>query len=222
MQIVISAEPDSGAAIPVIQDSTHSLVVQTEHYAGRMDWEAGLAKFNVQPGFEPFGRTNAFRIVRTVLAYREGGFVLHAGAAMKNGEATLFCGPSGAGKTTTLSRLARPILHDDLVCIHPSGSRAHGLTDSRPLAWAPVALEGPRYPVHAVFVLAQGEKSRRERLSPARAVADLLLRPQVEGAAVTPDQLMERMLRFLERVPAFKLTLNLSDLIEPFLEEATA
>jgi hypothetical protein len=45
------------------------------------------------------------RIVHTLLLATEGGFLLHASSAVRNGKAFLFSGVSEAGKTT-ISRLA--------------------------------------------------------------------------------------------------------------------
>ncbi len=45
------------------------------------------------------------RIVHTLVLARQGGFLLHAASAVRNGKAFVFAGVSGAGKTT-LSRLA--------------------------------------------------------------------------------------------------------------------
>ena len=47
------------------------------------------------------------RIVHTLLLARNGGFLVHASSAIRNGRAFLFSGVSGAGKTT-MARLAPP------------------------------------------------------------------------------------------------------------------
>jgi ABC-type iron transport system FetAB ATPase subunit len=47
------------------------------------------------------------RILHTLLLAAEGGFLVHAASAVRNGRAFLFAGLSGAGKTT-IAGLAPP------------------------------------------------------------------------------------------------------------------
>ena len=66
------------------------------------------------------------RILHSLILAREGGFLVHAASAVRNGRAFLFAGVSGAGKTT-ISRLAPPdvvLLTDEISYVRGSGFRS--------------------------------------------------------------------------------------------------
>jgi ABC-type multidrug transport system ATPase subunit len=73
--------------------------------------ESILSARNIEQTINPFSLDSVLRILHTLLLAREGGFLLHASSAIRNGSAFLFSGVSGAGKTT-MARLAPP----DVVC----------------------------------------------------------------------------------------------------------
>jgi hypothetical protein len=110
---------------------------------------------------------------------REGHVELHACGLAVDGRAILFCGRSGAGKSTTArlwGRLRRDalVLSDDRIVVRSdsAGLSAHG-TPWHGLAHAasPTAR-----PLAAVFFLHQARRTRAERLAPARAAAQLFAR----------------------------------------------
>ena len=55
----------------------------------------------------PYSIDAALRIIHSLILARQGGLLVHAASAVRNGKAFLFAGVSGAGKTT-ISRLAPP------------------------------------------------------------------------------------------------------------------
>ena len=72
-------------------------------YAAR--WSPEKRQGWVRQSPNPYSIDSVLRILHTLLLAAEGGFLLHASSAVRNGKAFLFSGVSGAGKTT-ISRLA--------------------------------------------------------------------------------------------------------------------
>ena len=132
--------------------------------------------------------------LRTVVAYRLlflGGALFHSSAVVASGQAHLFLGPSGAGKTT-VARLGLDdgltVLSDDINAVLPGNGRAClevqrlpfagdlgavGVEASRATEKAP-CLDGGPIPLASVQRLEQSDQVSRRLLSPARALAALL------------------------------------------------
>jgi energy-coupling factor transporter ATP-binding protein EcfA2 len=74
------------------------------------------------------------------LLHQRGALVLHAGAVSVDGEAVLFCGPSGSGKSSLVAALSAagyPAIADDVCLIQTDGSRPMVAPDGRRLKlWA--------------------------------------------------------------------------------------
>jgi ABC-type dipeptide/oligopeptide/nickel transport system ATPase subunit len=106
---------------------------------------------------------------------REGGFLLHAASAVRDGEAHIFTGRSGAGKTT-LSRLAPPdatLLTDEVSYVRKSesGYIAYGTPFAGELAKAGENISAP---IAAVYLLVQGPENRLEQMDEAETVRTLM------------------------------------------------
>lgn len=122
-------------------------------------------------GAPSLGLEAPLRIALALALPRRGGLLLHSSGIVEKGEAYVFSGPSGAGKTTTVRLLRpRPTLGDDLVALIQAGGRfaAHALPFAGeygvvPPASAPLAhlyfLE--QASEHAAHSLAEDEARRR-------------------------------------------------------------
>jgi hypothetical protein len=73
----------------------------------RAEWDPERRQGRVRQTANPYSIDSVLRILHSLLLAREGGFLVHAASAIRNGRAFLFAGLSGAGKTT-ISRLAPP------------------------------------------------------------------------------------------------------------------
>ncbi len=73
----------------------------------RAEWDPQTARGHIRQAASPYAIDSVLRIVHTLILAREGGFLMHAASAIRNGKAFIFAGVSGAGKTT-ISRLAPP------------------------------------------------------------------------------------------------------------------
>ena len=71
----------------------------------RAEWDPECRRGWVRQSANPYAIDGVLRILHSLILAREGGFLVHAASAVRNGRAFLFCGVSGAGKTT-ISRLA--------------------------------------------------------------------------------------------------------------------
>jgi hypothetical protein len=114
------------------------------------------------------------RIVYSLALVDAGGLIVHAASLMRRGRAFLFCGRSGAGKTT-LARLSRDatLLSDELsiVRITDRGIHCHGTP-----FWGELARAGEdcAAPLRAIYFLRQGPRHAVEPVSPRAAVERLL------------------------------------------------
>jgi hypothetical protein len=73
----------------------------------RAEWDPQCHRGWVRQSANPYAIDGVLRILHSLILAREGGFLVHAASAVRNGRAFLFSGVSGAGKTT-ISRLAPP------------------------------------------------------------------------------------------------------------------
>jgi hypothetical protein len=71
----------------------------------RAEWDPERRQGWVRQSPNPYSIDSVLRILHSLILAREGGFLVHAASAIRNGRAFLFAGVSGAGKTT-ISRLA--------------------------------------------------------------------------------------------------------------------
>ena len=168
----------------------------------RAEWEPERRRGWVRQSANPYSIDAVLRILHSLILAREGGFLIHAASAIRNGRAFLFAGVSGAGKTT-ISRLAPPdvlLLTDEISYVRKGrsqesevrsgfqvsnldpGNRQSAIDHQKSYVafGTPFAGELARIgekrqaPVAAVYLLAQGPENRIEAVSPADAVRALL------------------------------------------------
>jgi hypothetical protein len=129
----------------------------------------------IRQSANPYSADSLLRIVHTLLLAPEGGFLLHAASAVRNGRAYLFSGVSGAGKTT-LSRLAPPdvtLLTDEISYVRrePNGYRAYGTPFAGELGKPGENISAP---VGALYFLEKGAENRSDPVPAAEATRTLL------------------------------------------------
>jgi hypothetical protein len=157
----------------------------------RVTWDSGL--WRVERGdfaavFDPHSRRGrirqspnpysidaVFRILHTLLLAKEGGFLLHAASAIRNGKAFVFAGVSGAGKTTIAS-LAPPnvtLLTDEISYISKDGNRylAFGTPFTGDLGKLG---ENVSAPIAALYLLEKGPQNRAAPVTAAEAIPAFL------------------------------------------------
>jgi len=73
----------------------------------RAEWDPTSGHGWVRQSAQPYAIDGVLRILHSLVLARQGGFLVHAASAVRNGRAFVFAGESGTGKTT-ISRLAPP------------------------------------------------------------------------------------------------------------------
>lgn len=141
----------------------------------RAEWDPVARQGRIRQSANPYSIDTVLRIVHTLVLAREGGFLMHAASAVRNGKAFIFTGVSGAGKTT-LSRLAPPdadVLSDEISYVRKEGGRyvAYGTPFAGELARAG---ENLRAPLDTVYLLTQGPENRITDVDKAEAARTLL------------------------------------------------
>lgn len=139
------------------------------------EWDAASAHGRIRQTANPYSIDAVLRIVHTLLLAKEGGFLIHAASALRNGRAFLFTGVSGAGKTTIASLAPKDavLLTDEVSYVRKQGGGyfAFGTPFSGELAKVG---ENIRAPIAALYLLAKGPQNRIEPLANAEAARALL------------------------------------------------
>lgn len=200
---------------PGIADADADVCVT--HRSGRWTFERGdfraewdptsrIGKIRLSPN--PYSIDALLRILHTLTLANQGGFLLHAASAIRNGKAFVFTGVSGAGKTTiaSLAPSDATLLTDEISYVRKQqdGYIACGT----PFAGELRKLgENVSAPLAAVHLLAKGPENRIDSLSVTEAARALLSNVlffaedrELVGAV------FHSACEFVGRVPVFRLT----------------
>ncbi len=190
----------------------------------RAEWEPARRTGTIRQSANPYSIDAVLRIVHTLVLAQEGGFLMHAASAIRNGKAFLFAGVSGAGKTT-ISRLApsdATLLTDEISYVRKDVRKdmlQHARDDARKQGHSYVAYGTPftgelaklgenvSAPISALYLLAKGPENRIDPVAPGEAVRELL----ANILFFAEDQeLVQRAFHaaceFMSRVPVSRLT----------------
>lgn len=141
----------------------------------RAEWETASQRGWIRQSKNPHSLDAVLRILHTLVLAKQGGLLLHAASAVRNGKAYLFAGVSGAGKTT-IAQLAPPdavLLSDEISYVRKQdgGYLAFGTPFTGELAKAG---ENVSAPVAALYLLAKGAENRIEPVASGEAARSLL------------------------------------------------
>ena len=175
----------------------------------RAEWNPAERRGRIRQSMNPYSVDCVLRIVHTLALAKQGGFLVHAASAIRNGKAFLFSGISGAGKTT-ISRLApadATLLTDEISYVRraENGYVAYGTPFAGELAEPG---ENVQAPIETLFFLEQGPENRIEDVGSASVAARGLLRNILFFAhdAELVDQVFAAALDFVRRVAVKRLT----------------
>ena len=173
----------------------------------RATWDARAGRGWIRQCPNPYSIDTVLRITHSLVLAEEGGFLVHAASAIRNGAAYLFAGVSGTGKTT-MARLAPQdavVLTDEISYVRriASGYRAYGTPFAGELARSGANTSAP---VGALYLLEQGPENRLEpiaRKDAARALMRHILFFAHEEEMVA--RLFDAVLEFVSRVEVSRL-----------------
>jgi hypothetical protein len=172
------------------------------------EWDPDRCRGHIRQSANPYSLDAVLRIVHTLVLAREGGFLVHASSAVRDGKAVLFAGASGVGKTT-ISRLAPPdvrLLTDEISYVRkgPQCYFAHGTPFAGDLAKPG---ENINAPLDALYLLDQGSENRIDTVGAADAVRGVLgnILFFAQDAELV-QAVFQSALAFVEQVPVRRLT----------------
>ena len=174
----------------------------------RAEWDPGSRRGRIVQSQNPYSIDTALRIIHSLILAREGGLLVHAASAVRNGRAFLFAGVSGAGKTT-ISRLAPPdarLLTDEISYVRRNGTGylAHGTPFAGELAEPGKNIKAP---LAALYFLEKGPRNAVEQICQSAAAGRLL--ENVLFFAKDPElvqRVFESACELVRSVPVYRLT----------------
>ena len=172
------------------------------------EWDPSSARGIIRHTANPYSIDAVLRIVHTLVLAKEGGFLLHAASAVRNGRAFLFAGVSGAGKTT-MARLAPPdavLLTDEISYVRKQdgGYFAFGTPFTGGVGQARRELTRARC---GLYLLAKGSQNRIEQVGRAETCRALLANILFFAEDADLVKLVfESACEFVGRVPVYRLT----------------
>jgi hypothetical protein len=174
----------------------------------RAEWDPASGRGHIVQSANPYSIDSALRIIHSLILAREGGLLVHAASAVRNGKAFLFAGLSGAGKTT-ISRLAPAdvtLLTDEISYLRRDGDGyvAYGTPFAGELAKVG---ENVQAPLAALYLLRQGPENAIEPVSAGDAVRSLLenILFFVQDSELV-SLVFESACELVKRVPVYRLT----------------
>jgi hypothetical protein len=172
------------------------------------EWDPRSRRGKIRQSANPYSIDAVLRITHTLVLAREGGLLLHAASAIRNGRAFVFAGVSEAGKTT-ISRLApadATLLTDEISYVRKQGDGyvAYGTPFTGELAKLG---ENVSAPVAALYLLTKGSENRIEPVAEGEAVRLLLANVLFFAEDQEFVQLaFHAACEFASRVPILRLT----------------
>jgi hypothetical protein len=172
------------------------------------EWEPATSRGRIRQSPNPYSIDAVLRILHSLLLAKQGGFLLHAASAIRNGKAFLFAGVSGAGKTTIagLAPADASLLTDEISYVR---KQAYGYSAcGTPFTGELEKLgENVSAPIAALYLLAKGPANRIAPVPAAEAARALLSNilffakdREMIGA------LLNSACEFVGRVPVSRLT----------------
>lgn len=208
---------DPNPNLEIIKLEKGEVAIQRD-FLGILKSEKNVSIF-LQPLLDD-GFYNSLRWILPRFLLSKNALMMHSSCLVsQSGEAHLFLGPSGVGKTTTVSRAEnRLILGDDMILITLENNRAFAETPVLGQNPKFKGAAGKKHPLAGFYFLEQSGELRKIPIAGLSALKHFLLSlmyPTWESVSETEaTQLTNLAKNFLDLVPSWKLQLDLNT---PFL-----
>jgi len=171
------------------------------------EWDLRRREGWIRQSANPYSIDSVLRITHSLLLAMEGGFLLHAASAVRNGRAFVFAGVSGVGKTT-MAQLApadATVLTDEVSYVRRAGNgyEAYGTPFAGELARSGANLSRP---LDTLFLLEKAPINAIQSVPP-RVAASALMRHILFFAedADLVRRVFDSALEFVSRVNTARL-----------------
>ena len=199
-----SSRSSPGDLTRVARDGSRD--IRAADWAATFDFRLRVVKASLSPD-RPFSLTSLLKTALQLLALEtRSALVFHASAVERDGEAFVFCGRSGSGKTTAAflsQRVGATILAEEMVFV--GGVTAERRPDvwTRPFYQRDGTRAAPRrVPVRRMFALEQGTLDAVDPLSCAEQVRRLVSAATIGvRSRETMDGALDLACALAERVP---------------------
>lgn len=207
LEITLSGEERSSPLLDTGMSFQHGrLYFTAAGYEGFLSEQEGKGRLRLSSRYAVQEVDYCLRVAFALLAYQAGGIMLHAAGIQREGQAYLFFGHSGAGKTTVSSLSTRgSVLNDDLVMLLPDGDgwRVFGTPFWNPSQVKPTAQSGP---LAAVYHLEQSKETFIAPMDAREALAELVANTPILPADPNRSlDLLQRLSRLIGTSPVSRL-----------------
>ncbi|MFQ5877157.1 MAG: hypothetical protein ACE5JH_05630 [Acidobacteriota bacterium] len=194
-------------------------------FAGRVDSEPRRAALALVSSAGPLferGLENFLRVLTASIVVERGGFLLHGSGVVRRRRAYVFFGPSGSGKTTVTHLCPHDtILSDDLTLVVPHDGAYVAAGIPFGMAFHRVPETRACFPIASLNRLVKSERVARERLTGARALAEVAgCLPFVMQEPQRAARALAAAGRALREVPVYRLRFRRDDSFWSVVQES--
>ena len=154
-----------------VRREAHGWTFERGDFRAQRDPTARRGRIQQTPN--PYSMDSVLRIVHTLVLAGQGGFLVHAASAVRNGKAFVFSGVSGAGRLPFRGWPAdAAVLTDEISYVRREGDITALTARLSPGSWR--AWEKCVRADRNIFLLAQGPENKIEDVDKAQAARELL------------------------------------------------
>ena len=183
-----------------------------KHYVYRWDFVARIdianrrAELLMAPIAHPMSIDTIVRIATSFAAIDNGGFLMHSSCINRDGDAFMFCGVSGSGKSTMarLSQERYQVFTDEMTLIEKQGD---GYVAWGTPFWGDMQMSvHESAPLKGIFYLAQSQDNAIEELPRSERVKEMMRVIMCFGQEkVLAEKLLQQTIDFVSVVPFNRL-----------------
>ncbi len=189
-----------------IKFSNHVYQVINSEYSARIDLKKKIGTIDISSDWKLEACSNAIKNVYTFLIINTGGLVLHASGVARQEQAYIFCGSSGAGKTTVAEiSQENVVLGEELIGIKADAQswRAFSIPYQQDCRFP--RRSNDFFRIAGLFQLVQDTSNHIIPIPKPRALADFFILPVGFEKFTSCYNLLEKWHRLVNEVGCFEL-----------------